>query len=77
LTALETLDLGGTRVSSKGIELLSRLPAVSKLVLWKAERVDDSAVPYLNAMTRLAYLDVKDTKISDAEKKQLKAAQVR
>jgi len=36
--------------------------------------VDDSAVPYLNAMTHLTYLDVADTKISEAEKKELKAA---
>jgi hypothetical protein len=64
-------------VSSKGIELLGSLPALRQLVLYKAERVDDSAVPYLNALPRLTYLDVADTKISDAEKKQLKAAEVR
>jgi hypothetical protein len=45
-------------IAIAGIELIERLPKLSRLVLWKAQRVDDSAVPYLNAMVRLEYVDV-------------------
>jgi hypothetical protein len=77
LAALESLDLSGTQVSSKGIEQLEKLAKLKKLVLWKARRIDDSAVTQLNAMRRLDYLDVGETGISANAKKQLMAAHVR
>lgn len=77
LESLESLDLSGTLVSSRGIESLAALPKLRRLVLWKAERIDDSAVPYLNRMVRLTWLDVTGTKISDAAKEQMKPAKAR
>jgi hypothetical protein len=69
--------LSRTQVSSKGIEELGKLPKLRKLVLWKARRIDDSAVTQLNAMRGLDYLDVGETGISAEAKKRLVAAQVR
>jgi hypothetical protein len=35
-------------------------------VLWQTSRIDDNAVPYLNQLAGLAYLDLSQTNISDA-----------
>ena len=56
---------------------LVRLPKLRKLVLWKDQRVDDAALPYLNAMVSLGYLDVAETHSSPAARQQLRPAHVR
>jgi len=47
------------------------------LVLWKDQRIDDAAVPYLNAIPRIEYLDVEATRISGEAKRSLKASRLR
>lgn len=58
------LDLNGTSISNKSISLLTRLEYIYELRLKECHLVDDDCIPWLNDLTSLKLLHVKDTGIS-------------
>jgi hypothetical protein len=65
LVALQSLDLSETQVTSVGLKTVALLPKLERLRLWKAGKIDDTALPLLATMKRLSFLDLAETAVTD------------
>jgi hypothetical protein len=64
LVALQSLDLSETQVTGVGLKTVALLPKLERLRLWKAGKIDDTALPFLAAMKQLSFLDLAETAVA-------------
>ena len=70
---MQTLLIGGTKVTDAGLVYLKRFPQLKKLSLFQ-KQVTDSGIPYLRVLSNLEQLLISGTKITDAGAKELQRA---
>ncbi|MFN9918163.1 MAG: leucine-rich repeat domain-containing protein [Acidobacteriota bacterium] len=74
LTKLRELKIGGTAITSGGLDRLRRaLPSLERLSLQRAKRIGDEAGTLLLGWKSLKEIDLRDTPISAAALEKLKA----
>jgi hypothetical protein len=66
VTKLETLSLGGTKVTDAGLEHLQGLANLATLNLENNRGVSDSGLVHLKGLTKLRTLNLGGTKVTDA-----------
>jgi hypothetical protein len=74
LQDLATLKMGHSNISTRGVEILSRLQNVEKLALEGCSSVGDDAVASLAGWKSLKYLDLQDTAMTVAGVQSLRRA---
>ena len=62
---LKALDLSQTHITDLGLERLKKLPDVTELNLYYAERVTDEGIAHLKGWKKLERLNLRGTKITD------------
>ncbi len=75
LTGLRSFSAAETQLSARGLGVLANFPKLEEVNLWKAPRVDDEVIPLLAALPNLKWVDLGGTKVSEAGRKKLIAAQ--
>lgn len=58
------LDLNGTDISNESMRLLTRLEYIYELRMKDCTEINDEAIPYINQLSSLRLLHVKDTNIT-------------
>jgi hypothetical protein len=66
--------LGETSVSVKGLGVLAKFEKLEKLSFWKADKIDDDAIGMIAERKSLRWVDLKDTKVTEAGAARLRAA---
>ena len=66
LKALRRLSLNGTLINARGLETIRGLSQLELLDLHDCTRIGDDAIPALTAMRALRFLDITDSKVSEA-----------
>lgn len=61
---IHKIFLKETRVTDKGLQLISSLQGLRVLVLMKHDHISPASLPHLNKLTDLEYLEIWKTKIS-------------
>jgi len=64
LVNLEELNLSETRVTDRGLKLITRLPLLKKLWLRGLRQVSDSSVPELGAMKKIEDIETQGSNIT-------------
>ena len=65
LVALQSLDLSETQVTGTGLKTVALLPKLERLRLWKAGKIDDTALQPLASIKHLSFLDLAETAVTD------------
>ena len=73
LTHLQTLLIGGTKVTDVGLTNLRAMKELKKLSLFQTQ-VTDAAVPHLKRLSNLETLLISGSKITEAGTRELQAA---
>jgi len=64
LPNLEILVLSQTSITNIGVKTLSYYPDRFKILQLYATHITDESIPYLKLMTKLQFLDIRNTKIT-------------
>jgi internalin A len=65
LKHLHSLDVSGSSIGANGVKALAAFHELQRLSLWNVKGLDDSAAPFLEALTTLTTLDLSNTPVGD------------